>query len=122
MIFIFIEVGVFHNLKIPGLQRSLVRITCLFHIKSLGRSPCWTCVASWAVVVDKNGCPRTNVFNCVPTNNVYVCLIIILFFNMLNFLVRQKRGDFLCWKKKIMLVKLEHEKKSLRPYSFFGPI
>ena len=43
--FIFIEVGVFHNLKIPGLQRSLVRITCLFHIKSLGTSPWWTCVA-----------------------------------------------------------------------------
>ena len=63
-------------------------------------------------IVDENGCSRANVFNCVPTSNVYVCLVIILFFNMLNFLVRQKRGDFLCWKEKIMLVKLEHEKKS----------
>ena len=51
-------------------------------------------------IVDENGCSRADVFNCVPTSNVYVCLVIILFFNMLNFLVRQKRGDFLCGKKK----------------------
>ena len=51
-------------------------------------------------IVDENGCSRANVFNCVPTSNVYVCLVIILFFNMLNFLVRQKRGDFFVLEEK----------------------
>ena len=66
--FIFIEVDVFHNLKIQVLQRSLIRITCLFHMNSLGRSPCWP-VLFLGPIIGEDGCPHSNIFHCVPTNN-----------------------------------------------------